>query len=498
MATEQKIKLLSFELRQEVEKLVKDRFEDDRRLLKEVLGGALKILAYATALIAIIITLFGVKTFADVDEAVRKAAVEQVSKKLRVEDPDSTLSTSVESILSRAVLDSNLISISRQTADFSASRATVRLSTGDVTRLFGIMNRVTTNQIDFDDVLRVLNAADGTDLTRRRIMDELYDFLAAGEASGQGWVVRQPEKRVNILRIITKEGLGEPARGLLRDSTTQLRSAAVRYLAQTGNKEAIPDLSRLAAGDPSPTVRVNALAALAQLAPQNSELSKAVAAITSSTKLDMEQKANGLYILGALLAPPLNTIVSKDSDLEHRRVLAISLIRIALESKIKFELRPLSAGFGSRSEGYQLTATDPDRPDDLYEVPNRIVVSRANDPLSIVLTETASSGDTVRLAKYVRMLSVRDPWIRSNPAIVVRLWFRNGGGLDLDNGSKVGPDNAPSGVILQNDSTDQTRLVAVWADVLGNQRRGIITGMQKAQTFQFEVVPRQGYLLREL
>ena len=75
-------------------------------LLKSRFDSTGKIIGWAFGLVALVFTGFGIKTIYDVREVARTTAIEEVKKKLALENPNSEFRHDIDKTVARGVISS--------------------------------------------------------------------------------------------------------------------------------------------------------------------------------------------------------------------------------------------------------------------------------------------------------------------------------------------------------------------------------------------------------
>jgi len=182
------------EVRDWVEKRVEHEYDRDRALIKDAIGGALKVLGWCVAFLAVGFAFLGVRTCFDLDRAIRAAADREVAKRLATDDPSSAFNRTV----SKALFNSYVVAIARARSQEVTERDEIIVDRGDVDQLMAMAFSPKTSKDDFDNVVRVLlqDSSDGetTAIIRRRLTN-----LAAASESGARWIANDIEKRATLL-----------------------------------------------------------------------------------------------------------------------------------------------------------------------------------------------------------------------------------------------------------------------------------------------------------
>ena len=294
---------VELKLTKEVDTLLKGRFESTG-----------KILSLAFGLVAVVFAGLGIKTLLDVKEIARNTAIEEVKKKLEIDDPNSEFRRDIDRIVARGLIDSYLITLAKNKGERFSQGLVV--SENDLRRLRALITDERTSEKDFSDAFEVLlkSSVRGRDESTDRLVQD----LTSGTEDKYKWFSRQPEKLAALLRVYTGDKLLTRSSSVLVDfkSPKSLIIAAVKYSGARDIQSA-PLLAKLTAHTDSDIANEAAIA-LARVDPESAELKRVLNSALKST--DDREIARAIRIAIELAKPSRQSgIFRDDPKLQERR-----------------------------------------------------------------------------------------------------------------------------------------------------------------------------------
>ena len=144
---EKRLDLLSngiqLKMMKEVDSTIKDRFDTTG-----------KILGWAFGLVALLFGGLGIKTLIDVRDIARTTAVDEVKKTLELDNPNSAFRRDVDRVVAGAVINSYLLTISKQKQ--ANGLISIDLTDSDLRRLIELITDPKTDDKEFSDALEIL------------------------------------------------------------------------------------------------------------------------------------------------------------------------------------------------------------------------------------------------------------------------------------------------------------------------------------------------------
>jgi hypothetical protein len=451
---------IELKLIKEVDSLLKDRFE-----------STIKLLGWAFGLVALAFAGFGVKTFFDIRDVARSAAIEEVKKKLALDDPQSEFRQDVDKVIARGLINSYYLQISRDKGQRFSSD--VRLAEIDLKRLLDLVSNPRTSKKDFVDASEVMfnSAQANEDQGPARVL------IAMGMASDETfrWIRDQPEKRAAIFEFTRNDKLIPTARLLIGDSKTdkELLIAAINYLGKRADKESFRQLEDLATSKDK-QIKKSAIYCLASVAPDSSALREVLFPI----KDDIETIVDSVRLAIDLANPRSTSFFESDPSEETRLNIASRVLQNAIAKDIFFRLisspmgRELSLAISRRSESLGI-----------YGVSSELLLGPPVMVLKNIIQESAENEESLK--KVLRSLC-----LEGNERCwgVVNVRLDNGGRLVLANSIIIDGKEAPSGVSLHPESPKpDAEIIASWTDPSANSKTSKLVKMQEAKKMQFEI-----------
>lgn len=454
---------IELKLTKEVDQLLKARFESTGKLLSLAFG-----------LVALVFAAFGVKTLLDVKEVARNTAIEEVKKKLAIDDPNSEFRRDIDKVVARGLIDSYLLTLAKNKGE--RFKQDLSMSENDLRRIRAVITDEQTSTKDFSDAVEVLLKSSAR--ARDDSTEVLVQDLAAASEERYKWFSRQPEKLAALLRLYTGDRLISRSSVVLSDANVpkSLKLAAIRYSGMRDIQSGAL-LAKLTTNSDS-DIANEAASALARVDPGSSSLKAVLDAATTSS--DEEERARGIRIAIELAKPSRQSDIFRDDPkLGERRKLAAGVIRAAIRSDFVFRL---SSSFGERSNA-SLYVSSRKNPSHYYGVSNDVLRGQAQGAISELFL--AASRDPKELFAVVRALCLDEDercWG------LVRLDLTKGGRVTLEGGQEIDSVKAPGGVSLRSENAKaDSPIVVTWTDADANSKRSKLIGLVSPEKIDYSV-----------
>ncbi len=454
---------MELKLTKEVDQLLKVRFESTGKLLSLAFG-----------LVALVFAAFGVKTLLDVKEVARDTAIDEVKKKLAIDDPNSEFRRDIDKIVARGLIDSYLLALAKSKGE--RFRQDLSMSESDRRRIRALITDERTSAKDFSDAMEVL--LNSSVRSQDESTEALVQDLAAATEERYKWFSRQPEKLEALLRLYTGNKLISRSSSILSDEKApkSLKIAAIEYSGkrdiQSGSL-----LAKLSTNSDS-DIAESAVIALSRIDPGSSSIRTVLDAAAVSS--DNDERARAIRIAIEIAKPSRHSIFFRnDPKIEERRKLAADVIRAAIRSDFVFRL---SSSFGERpnSSLYVSSRKEPSR---YYEVSSDVLLGPAQGAISSLFL--VASKDQKELFSVVRALCLDEDercWG------LVRLDLAEGGRVVLEGGLEIDSVKAPGGVSLRSESAKtDSPIVVTWTDTDANSKRGKLLGLVSPEKIRYSV-----------
>lgn len=454
---------VELKLTKEVDALLKGRFESTGKLLSLAFG-----------LVAVVFAGLGIKTILDVKEVARGTAIEEVKKKLAIDDPNSEFRRDIDRIVARGLIDSYLITIAKTKGE--RFRPELPVSENDLRRLRALVTDERTSQKDFSDGMEVLLKSSVR--SREESIDRLVQDLASGTEDRYKWFGQQPEKLAALLRLYTGDKLVTRSSSVLADpkSSKAIVVAAIRY-SGARDIQSGPLLAKLA-GHADKDIANEAVVALARVDPEAEEVRKALGVALKSS--DDSEVARAIRIAVELAKPSRHSgIFRDDPKLDARRQASAEVILQAIRRDFVFRL---SSSFGDRQSS-SLYVSSRRRAERLYAISNDLVRGPSQGALASLFV--AASKDQKDLFNVVRAMCLDEDercWG------LVRLDLNNDGRVSLEGGQELDSSKAPAGVSLRAESAKaDAPIVVTWTDPDAIVKRGKLVAVTGADKIGYSV-----------
>jgi hypothetical protein len=454
---------VELKLTKEVDSILKSRFESTGKLLSLAFG-----------LVALVFTGLGIKTLLDVKDVARNTAIEEVKKKLAIDDPNSEFRRDIDKIVARGLIDSYLLTLAKSKNErFGANLA---ISESDLRRLRALITDERTSEKDFSDAIEVLlqSAAHGRDES----IDRLIQDLASGTDDRYKWLPQQPAKLAALLRLYTGDKLIDRSSAILAEAKAPkaLLTAAIKY---SGTRD-IQSASLLAklSGHADSEIANEAALALARISPESEELKKVLNFALKSS--DDTEVARAIRLAIELAKPSRQSnFLRKDSNLSRRREASADVIMDAIRLGFYFRL---SSNFGDR-KSTSLYVSSINRPSTFYGISSDLLRGSSQGALDSLFA--SASKEPASLLRVVRAFCLDEDekcWG------LVRLDLGKDGRVSLEGGQELDSVKAPAGVTLRPESAKpDTPIWVTWTDADAVVKRGKLAAIQEATKIKYSV-----------
>lgn len=454
---------VELKLTKEVDALLKARFE-----------GTGKLLSLAFGLVAVVFAGMGIKTLLDVKEIARSTAIEEVKKKLAIDDPTSEFRRDIDRIVARGLIDSYLISIAKNKGE--RFKSDLAVSESDIRRLRTLVVDERTTEKDFSDGIEVLlrSSARGKDET----IDRLVQDLGTGTEDKYKWILQQPEKLAALLRQYTGDKLVARSAAILSDPKSQ-KSLLVSAIKYSGARDiqSGPLLAKLTEHADS-DIANEAATALARVDPEAEELKKVLNAALKSA--DDREVAKAIRIAIELAKPSRQSgIFRDDPKLEARRR---SSSEVLMQAILKGFVFRLSGSFGDE-QSTSLYVSSRSKPGTYYGISSDIVRGSSRGALASLFATAAK--DPRELLSVVRAMCLDEDercWG------LVQLDLGKEGRVSLEGGQELDGSKAPAGISLRPESAKpDAPIVVSWTDTDAIVKRGKLVAILGAEKIRYSV-----------
>ena len=451
---------LELRLTKTVEAQFKSRFET-----------AVKLLGWAFGLVALVFTLFGIKTAVDLREAAKSTAIEEVKKKLAIDDPNSDFRRDVDRVIARGLINSYFLEIARNKGrEFAPD---VSVSDVDIRRLVDLARDARSEDRDFRDAVDVL-------LRSNQIKENGYlerTLVALGNASDEQykWMRDQPEKRATLLELFAGDKLAATARSIVSDEKNdkRLTIAATKYLAKVRDKDAIRSLEKVAT-KPDEDVSRAAVHALARLSPDSKAV---VSALNLKPDASADTVAEALRLTADVSRPSSRGFLDDDPQMSTRLALSTNVVAEAIKRGYVFRL---SSDFTSRKAG--IATSSRENMSTNYGLPSRMIVGHG----AMVFAQLLQRASDEKQTKLILRALCLENDERCHG--VVHVAFSGGGQVRLASGLLIGSKDAPTGVYLRAQSPAPTADILVsWTDQDAVRKTLVLDRIVNPKDLTFEI-----------
>jgi hypothetical protein len=218
---EEKQAISELKMYKQIDTTVKDKFEEARKMFLLFFGG-----------LTLLLTLFGIKTFLDVQDVAKNAAIQQVNKQLVLDDPNSEFRRDVNRVVARSIIAAYLPTLIARSRNEFGMREETPISEQDFRRLLEYASSEDTDLKDFTDIVDIFSRADSRSSRETLRAQSALRTIAEGTDKKVSWIDKHPLKRAAIFRAYKWDDLGTLARQFLErtDTDVWLLQSVLEYL----------------------------------------------------------------------------------------------------------------------------------------------------------------------------------------------------------------------------------------------------------------------------
>ncbi len=440
--------------------------------LKGHFETGVKVLGWAFGLVALVFTLFGIKTAIDLREAAKSTAIEEVKKKLAIDDPNSEFSRDVDRVIARGLINSYFLEISRTKDDRFVED--IKVLDTDMRRLVDLIKDSRSEDRDFRDAVDILSRSN--QIKEGKSISRLLLALGSANDDQFRWIRDQPEKRATVFELYVDEKLLPAARSIISDekSDKRLLITGIKYIAKNNDTESIRALESLAQR-PNEDVANAALHALARINPTSKILGRALQLKADAT----EQEVISALRLAIDVASPVRVqFFDEDPMSSIRKNLSTSVVAEAIRRGFFFRLwRDIA------TNKLTLAMSSRKNPSTTYWLPARLLIGQESEVLALLLQR---SKDTSTLTSILRALCLEEEG-RCNGVVHVTLDKKDKTGILLSTGKVLTSAEAPAGIYLrpQSSAPDST-ITVTWTDRDANRNNLVFSDFINSGDMSFE------------
>jgi hypothetical protein len=193
--------------REWIEQRIRDEFDRDREVLRNVFAIASKIIWAAASVLAIIVAVAGFTTVREVKNTITRTAEKQVAAALRAEDPHSAYSLARDHLVDRTILDSYVVNIARN--DVSPTIGQKYPDDAARERMYRLITDPATDEYTFKDALNIYFRIDSRDPFAFQKAGALFGEMLTA-ARPYEWM-RNDRRRIHLLEQLQSTTQAERA-----------------------------------------------------------------------------------------------------------------------------------------------------------------------------------------------------------------------------------------------------------------------------------------------
>jgi hypothetical protein len=444
---------LELEMRKALDDLYKARFE-----------SAIRLLGWTFGVITVAFSILGIKTWLDIREVAKTAAIKEVHEKLSIDDPNSEVRRSVDRVVARGLINTYSLELLRS----KRNGADLDIPEMELARLVDLMNDPKALDADFKDASRVLSRSRLAREGGSAAVRPLYQLGLATEKEFQ-WITEQPAKRAAIFDVYRPDDLRAAARKIIADdqSPTILSKAAIGYLARKRDTSSIEQLEKLATQQDE-QLATSALYALATIAPNSPVIANSLVARPDASD---EQIAATIRLAARIAEGSNDLFLFDDPHARLRTRLSAGALGEAIRRGYSFDVM----------EG--ATLRPPGTPAVTYEVPSSLFIGGGVSAFRELFNQTAKAPPQLTRLIQVLCLEARG---QCNGAVI--LSPKNGGQVILANGSILTEQNAPTGIsLMPSPRGSKDSIIARWSDQDGYRQVAAFDRVINAEQIAFDI-----------
>ena len=472
------------ELRAELEEL----FKKEKDNLLERAQLFMNVSKWTAASMAVVFGLLGIKAWSDVRSNVEGYFQTKLEKLYRIDEAGSPLARSIDQLLDRAVVNALYTEIQRsRAAGKDGARRTAerrelpKLTSGEQDRLVKRIKSSTTETLEFEDTIYVLNELVTEEDKRQAVSSTLAELLAAARKSESAWMSDNEKKRLAILlNFRDSEAVDAAASELLSQPVSdRLRTAVFVRIRKENFKGAVPQVLKFIDTTEDQTSKFQAYLTLAGLRPDH----ETVKTFVLNDLANRVEKIDILHCfeMAAALASDKKDSFFLDSDERARHKRLIALLAVPLAAKaIDSGVRLRYSDFGAQGLMAQIRVAE--RSYRSTKIGREVFSAPFIDELlNLALKKPAHA-----LANYLEALSVQSERGLVNAKIYATLTpdsvvdFEDGTRLVLSDvgeskiqlrssGTKEGTNSMIADDNKDRSRGDSTKVIAIWKNLAGSR-----------------------------
>lgn len=203
LAGEDAIAKLKLELYEAIETKMNASLERDRQFIQGTIAAASKIGGYVVSIVALAITLFGVKTCSDVKSTVETTTKNEIDEQLKKSNPVLAYEKETKRYLEGALVNYYCIMLAAPEQD---NRTRLPLPS-DLVRMQTILRSPETDDTLFSQIIDILVSISDRE-EQSKLGSALTELLAA-KLPSLSWIERSVAKRVSIVDALARLRYGD-------------------------------------------------------------------------------------------------------------------------------------------------------------------------------------------------------------------------------------------------------------------------------------------------
>jgi hypothetical protein len=286
--TDDVVAKLKLDLYETIEAKMNASLERDRQFIQSTIGAASKIGGYVLSIVALAITLFGIKTCSDVKSSIDTNTKSEIDKLIKDANPVAAYERDTRRYMEGAMVNYYRIQLAAPKEDFESS---LLPPPSDVERMRQLLRDPETDDNLFSQVIDILVSLSGRN--NNQLGADLTEMYVARPPS-LSWVQKSVAKRAAIIDALGRLNYGDARSAILptidsEDAETRLRVAAIKYAVRVNATNAIPHLVKIS-NDNERTIKQTALQGIVALDPDNDTIKDYIHKIAT----DPAETAEGL------------------------------------------------------------------------------------------------------------------------------------------------------------------------------------------------------------
>ena len=481
---------LKLELYEAIETKMNASLERDRQFIQSTIGAASKLGGYALSVVALAITLFGIKTCSDVKTTVDATTKSEVDSLIKTANPVAAYEKDTRRYFESAMVNSYRIQIAaprRQFEPFSPLPS-------DVQRMREILHNPETDDNLFSQVIDILVSISARD--DRSALGADLAGLFAGKISSLDWIKNSLTKRIEIIDALGRLGYSDARPAILplidsEETEPKLRIAAIKYSVRLSAGNAIPHLKKIA-DDHDPQIKMTALQGIIVLDPGGNEIKEYLHTIANDSAISAEGLTNALEIF-SLLDESRSTDRFLQSDEDKARndqiaTLISEILDICADRgiSVSLSLRDFSP---TNNEQTKLDVRNPSGLGIYYSTEPTALLWNNGAGLNKFLRSAMANPDISVMAKKFRVFGnlrqEKDLFVSEFYQLIAELDTE--AKIDIEGGSTITGADAPFGVFFATGKAGTpTDLSATWYDGSGIKRTSHVIKFNNPEAVTFK------------